>query len=92
MKTPKTSILQPATRYPVGQATSDSKGSSTPGLAYSPNVPNERKVHVQVTTPMTDLSSDSYRAVNTHPEHVVWNSAKHSMRNKEHCRPPILLR
>jgi hypothetical protein len=37
MGTPKTSILQPATRYPVGQATSDSKGSSTPGLTYSPN-------------------------------------------------------
>ena len=32
METPKTSILQPATRYPVCQATSDSKGSSTPGL------------------------------------------------------------
>ena len=46
METPNTSILQPAKRYSVGQATSDSKGSSTPGLTYSSNVPNERKVHV----------------------------------------------
>ena len=62
--TPKTSILQPATRYPVGQATSDSKGSSTPGLTYSPNVLNERLVHVPAT-PKTGLSSDSPRVVNT---------------------------
>jgi histidinol phosphatase-like enzyme len=38
METPKTSILQPTKLYPVGQATSDSKDSSTPGLTYSPNV------------------------------------------------------
>ena len=67
MGTPKTSILQPATRYPVGQATSDSKGSSTPGLTYSPNVPNGRKVHIPAT-PKTGLSSDNPRVVNTHPE------------------------
>jgi hypothetical protein len=67
MGTPKPSILQPTTRYPVGQATSDSKGSSTPGLTYSPNVPNERKVHVPAT-PKTGLSSDSSRVVNTHPQ------------------------
>jgi hypothetical protein len=67
MGTPKPSILQPTTRYPVGQATSDSKGSSTPGLTYSPNVPNERKAHVPAT-PKTGLSSDSSRVVNTHPQ------------------------
>ena len=49
METPKTFILQPAKRYPVGQATSDSKGSSITGLIYSPNVPNERKVHIPAT-------------------------------------------
>ena len=38
MGTPKTSILLPAKRYPVVQANSDSKGSSTSGLTYSPNV------------------------------------------------------
>ena len=67
METPNISILQLATRYPVGQATSDSKGSSTPGLTYLPNVPNERKVHIPAT-PKTGLSSDSSRVVNTHPE------------------------
>jgi len=67
MEIPKTYILQPATRYPVGQATSDSKGSSTPGLTYSPNVPNERKIHIPAT-PKTGLSSDSPKVVNTHPE------------------------
>ena len=67
MKNPKTSIMQPATHYPIGQATSDSKGSSTPGLTYSLNVHNERKVHVPAT-PKTDLSSDSPKVVNTHPE------------------------
>ena len=49
METLKTSILQPATRYPVGQATADSKGCSTSGLTYSPNVPNERKIHIPAT-------------------------------------------
>ena len=67
METPKTSILQPTKLYPVGQATSDSKDSSTPGLTYSPNVPNGRKVHIPAT-PKSDLSSDSPRVVNTHPE------------------------
>jgi hypothetical protein len=67
METPKTSILQPATRYPIGQATIDSKGSSTPGLTYSSNVPNERKINIPAT-PKTGLSSDSPRVVNTLPE------------------------
>jgi hypothetical protein len=57
METPKTFILQPATHYPVCQATSDSKGSSTSGLTYSPNVPNEQKIHIPAT-PKTVLSSD----------------------------------
>ena len=67
MGIPKTSILLPAKRYLVVQATSDSKGSSTPGLTYSPNVPNQQKVHIPATT-KTGLSSDSPRVVNTHPE------------------------
>ena len=73
METPKTSILQPETHYPVVQATSDSKGSSTSGLTYSPNVPNERKVHIPATP------SDSPRVVSTLPErrHFEFSKTQH---------------
>jgi hypothetical protein len=40
------------------------KGSSTSGLTYSPNVPNEQKIHIPAT-PKTGLSSDNPRVVNT---------------------------
>ncbi|CAC5377697.1 unnamed protein product [Mytilus coruscus] len=66
VETPKTSTLEK--RYPLGQATSDPKGSSTPGFTYSPDLPSERNVHI-LATPKTDLSlSENPRVGNTHPE------------------------
>jgi hypothetical protein len=90
METPKTFILQPATHSPVGQATSDSKGSSTSGLTYLPNVPNEQKIHIPAT-PKTGLSSDSPKVVNTNPEHRRLEFSK-TQYEEQGTLSPILLR
>ncbi|CAC5401122.1 unnamed protein product [Mytilus coruscus] len=77
VETPKTSTREK--RYPLGQATSDSKGSSTPRFTYSPDLPSERKVHIPAT-PKTGLSSsESPRVGNTHPVR----------RDLEFCETPL---
>ncbi|CAC5407542.1 unnamed protein product [Mytilus coruscus] len=67
METPKTSTLEK--RYPLGQATSAYKGSSTPGFAYSQDLPSERKVHITAKPKTVLSSSENPRVGNTHPEH-----------------------
>ncbi|CAG2222073.1 unnamed protein product [Mytilus edulis] len=65
-KDPKDSTLE--RHYPLGQATSDSKDSSTPEFTYSQDLPSEQKLHI-LETPKTGLSSSkSPRVENTHPE------------------------
>ncbi|CAG2205462.1 unnamed protein product [Mytilus edulis] len=66
METPKDSTRE--RHYPLGQATSDSKDSSTPEFTYSQDLPSEQKLHI-LETPKTGLSSSkSPRVENTHPE------------------------